>query len=133
MAQSHALSGFSVDDLQKAKAFYGRTLGLEVRETHGLPNLQLAGGATVLIYPKRTHSPATFTVLNFPVEDVDRAVDEVTRRGVRFEMYNEPGVKTDERGISWGRGGAAGGGPTIAWFKDPAGNIFSVLNPRPAP
>lgn len=127
LAQSQAFSGFSVDDIQKAQAFYGRTLGLEVRESHGRLNLQLAGGANVLIYRKPNHAPATFTVLNFPVEDVDQAVDELTRRGVRFERYNEPGLKTDDRGIS------RGGGPTIAWFKDPAGNILSVLDARPSP
>lgn len=127
LAQSRAFSGFSVDDIQKAREFYGRTLGLEVRESHGLLNLQLAGGTTVLIYPKRNHAPASFTVLNFPVEDVDSAVDELTRRGVRFEIYNEPGLKADQRGIS------RGGGPTIAWFKDPAGNILSVLNTPQSP
>ncbi|MGH7571402.1 MAG: VOC family protein [Gemmatimonadota bacterium] len=118
---SNAFSGFSVDDLQTAKEFYGRTLGLEVSESHGLLELHLAGGATVLIYPKPNHSPATFTILNFPVEDVDQAVDELTQRGVRFEIYDEPDLKTDKRGIF------RNGGPTIAWFKDPAGNILSVL------
>ena len=125
LAQSQAFSGLSVDDIQQAQAFYGRTLGLEVRESNGLLNLQLAGGAKVPIYPKPNHAPATFTVLNFPVEDV--AVDELARRGVQFERYNEPGLKTDDRGIS------RGGGPTIAWFKDPAGNILSVLDARPSP
>ena len=127
LAQSKAFSGFSVDDIQKARAFYGRTLGLEVSELHGLLQLHLAGGTTVLIYPKPNHSPATFTILNFPVDDVDEAVDELTKRGVRFEIYNEPGLKTDARGI------ARGGGPTIAWFKDPAGNILSVLDENPSP
>ena len=116
-----AFSGFSVNEIQKAKEFYGETLGLEVSETHGLLNLHLAGGSKVLIYPKPNHVPATFTVLNFPVSSVDQAVDELTKRGVRFEKYNDPQLKTDERGI-W-----RGGGPTIAWFKDPAGNILSVL------
>jgi hypothetical protein len=97
------------------------TLGLEVSESHGLLNLRLAGGTTVLIYPKPNHVPATFTVLNFPVDSVDKAVDELTKRGVRFQIYNEPDLKTDERGIF------RGGGPVIAWFKDPAGNILSVL------
>ncbi len=118
-----AFSGFSVDDTQKAKEFYGRTLGLEVSESDGLLNLHLAGGTRVLIYPKPNHAPATFTVLNFPVDSVDKAVDELTKRGVRFEIYNEPNFKTDERGIF------RGGGPVIAWFKDPAGNILSVLEP----
>ncbi|MGH9628766.1 MAG: VOC family protein [Bryobacteraceae bacterium] len=118
---SKAFSGFSVNDLEKAKEFYGRTLGLQVSESHGLLSLHLAGGTTVLIYPKANHAPATFTILNFPVESVDKAVDEITKRGIRMEIYNEPDLKTDERGIF------RGGGPTIAWFKDPAGNILSVL------
>jgi predicted enzyme related to lactoylglutathione lyase len=119
--ESHAFSGFSVDDIQTAKEFYGRTLGLAVSESDGLLKLHLAGGATVLMYPKANHAPATFTILNFPVDDVEGAVDELTKRGVRFEVYNEPGIKTDAKGIF------RGGGPTIAWFKDPAGNILSVL------
>lgn len=120
---SHAFSGFSANDIGKAKEFYGRTLGLEVSEDHGVLNLHLGGGANVLIYPKANHAPATFTVLNFPVDDVDKAVDELGKRGVRFEIYNEPEFKTDAKGISRGNGG-----PTIAWFKDPAGNILSVLD-----
>lgn len=122
LTDSKAFSGFSVDDLSKAKEFYGRTLGIEVAESDGFLTLHLAGGATVLVYPKRNHTAATYTVLNFPVDNVDRAVDELNRRGVRFETYSQPELKTDERGISRG-----GGGPTIAWFKDPAGNILSVL------
>ena len=121
LEKSTAFSGFSANDIQRAKEFYGRTLGLEVSESHGLLNLHLAGGTTVLIYPKPNHVPATFTVLNFPVDSVDKAVDELTKRGVRFQIYNEPDLKTDERGIF------RGGGPVIAWFKDPAGNILSVL------
>jgi len=120
---SHAFSGFSTNDIGKAKDFYGRTLGLEVSEEHGLLNLHLGGGTDVLIYPKANHAPATFTVLNFPVDDVDKAVDELTKRGVRFEIYNDPDFKTDDKGVSRGNGG-----PTIAWFKDPAGNILSVLD-----
>lgn len=120
---SHAFSGFSANDIGKAKEFYGRTLGLEVSEDHGILNLHLGGGANVLIYPKANHAPATFTVLNFPVDNVDKAVDELSKRGVRFEIYNEPEFKTDAKGISRGSGG-----PTIAWFKDPAGNILSVLD-----
>src|SRR5437016_42831 len=116
----HAFSGFSVDDPQKAKEFYGQTLGLEVTEANGLLTLHLAGGSNVLIYPKPNHAPATFTILNFPVDNVEKAVDELTRRGVRFEHY-EGELQTDERGIS------RGSGPTIAWFTDPAGNILSVL------
>ncbi len=124
LAKSKAFSGFSVNDTQKAKEFYSRTLGLEVSESNGLLNLHLAGGATVLIYPKPNHTPAAFTILNFPVDIVDKAVDELTKRGVRFEIYNQPNLKTDERGIF------RGGGPVIAWFKDPAGNILSVLEQK---
>ena len=121
LRESKALSGFAAPDMGKLKDFYGRTLGLDVTEEHGLLTLHLAGGNNVLIYPKPNHVPATFTVLNFPVNDVDRAVDELSRRGVRFEKYNEREIKTDEKGIM------RGNGPTIAWFKDPAGNILSVL------
>ena len=121
LEKSKAFSGFAANDIQRAKEFYGRTLGLDVSESHGLLNLHLAGGTTVLIYPKPNHVPATFTVLNFPVDSVDKAVDELTKRGVRFQIYSEPDLKTDERGIF------RGGGPVIAWFKDPAGNILSVL------
>jgi catechol 2,3-dioxygenase-like lactoylglutathione lyase family enzyme len=121
LRDAKAFSGFSVDDLEKAKEFYGGTLGLEVSEEHGLLNLQLAGGTTVLVYPKPDHAPATFTILNFPVESVERTVDELTAAGVRFEVYDVPGLTTDEKGI------ARGQGPTIAWFTDPAGNILSVL------
>jgi catechol 2,3-dioxygenase-like lactoylglutathione lyase family enzyme len=124
LEESKAFSGFSVNSMQKAKEFYGRTLGLEVSESHGLLTLHLAGGATVLIYPKPNHSPATFTILNFPVDNVDKAVEELTKRGVRFEVYNEPDLKTDEKGVF------RGGGPVIAWFKDPAGNILSVLEQK---
>ena len=121
LADSKAFSGFSVNDIEKAKEFYGKTLGLEVSESNGLLTLHLAGGNNVLIYPKPNHVPATFTVLNFPVDDVDLAVDELKKRGVRFEIYDLPDLKTDEKGIMRGKG------PTIAWFKDPAGNILSVL------
>ena len=122
LGDSKSFSGFSVDDIQKAKEFYGQTLGLKVSESHGLLTLHLAGGNNVLIYPKPNHAPATFTILNFPVDNVDKAVDELAKRGVRFEIYNTPDIKTDEKGIMRGKG------PTIAWFKDPAGNIFSVLD-----
>ena len=124
LKDSHAFSGFSVGDIQKAKEFYQRTLGLAVSESNGLLKLHLAGGSTVLIYPKPNHAPATFTVLNFPVDDVDEAVDDLNKRGVRFEVYNEPNLKTDKKGVF------RGGGPTIAWFKDPAGNILSVLEEK---
>jgi len=121
LKESKAFSGFSVNDIQKAKDFYGRTLGLQVSESHGLLTLQLAGGNKVLIYPKVNHAPATFTVLNFPVENVDESVDELAKRGVRFEIYDESDIKTDEKGIM------RGNGPSIAWFKDPAGNVLSVI------
>jgi catechol 2,3-dioxygenase-like lactoylglutathione lyase family enzyme len=121
LRDSRAFSGFSADDIQKAREFYSRTLGLEVSESHGLLTLHLTGGTSILIYPKPNHTPATFTVLNFPVDNVDKTVDELTERGVRFEHYDEPNLKTDEKGICRGQG------PTIAWFRDPAGNILSVL------
>lgn len=116
-----AFSGFAVDDVPRAKEFYGQTLGLEVTETYGMLSLHIAGGSNVLVYPKPNHVPATFTILNFPVDDVDGAVDELTRRGVQFEIYDEGDLETDEKGIFRGEG------PDIAWFKDPAGNILSVL------
>jgi predicted enzyme related to lactoylglutathione lyase len=119
---SRAFSGYSVNDIAKAQAFYGETLWLAVSESNGLLTLRLAGGNNVLLYPKPNHTPATFTVLNFPVESVDDAVDTLTKRGVAFEHYDEPSLKTDARGIC-----RASGGPVIAWFKDPAGNVLSVL------
>ena len=115
---SQAFSGFSVDDIPKAKAFYSQVLGLEVSEENGMLRLHLAGGNTVLVYPKPNHTPAAFTILNFPTDDVDQAVDELIKRGVQFERYDN----TDEKGI------LRGYGPTIAWFTDPAGNILSVLD-----
>jgi catechol 2,3-dioxygenase-like lactoylglutathione lyase family enzyme len=121
LGKSKPFSGFAVPDIEKAKKFYGETLGLKVSEDHGVLTLHLAGGNNVLIYPKPNHVPATFTILNFPVDDVDRAVDELKKRDVRFEIYDLPDLKTDEKGIM------RGNGPTIAWFKDPAGNILSVL------
>jgi catechol 2,3-dioxygenase-like lactoylglutathione lyase family enzyme len=114
-----AFSGFSVNDLEKARQFYSEILGLEVTENMGL-ELHIAGGNRIFVYPKSNHIPATFTILNFPVDDVEQAVDELTARGVTFEKYEEP-IKTDEKGIF------REGGPKIAWFKDPAGNILSVL------
>jgi catechol 2,3-dioxygenase-like lactoylglutathione lyase family enzyme len=111
-----------VSDIQKAKEFYGTTLGLKLASgPEGTLVVPLSGNTKVLMYPKPNHQPAAFTVLNFPVDSVDEAVDELSRRGVRFEVYDEPNLKTDARGIS------RGNGPTIAWFKDPAGNILSVL------
>jgi catechol 2,3-dioxygenase-like lactoylglutathione lyase family enzyme len=115
-----AFSGFAVDDVAKARAFYGETLGLKTSEENGLLTLHIAGDRDVLVYPKGDHVPATYTILNFPVDDIDAAVDELAQRGVRFEIYDSVGQ--DEKGIRRG-----GEGPPIAWFKDPAGNILSVL------
>ena len=114
-----AMSGFSVDDIPKAKQFYGETLGVRTTEDHGLLTLHTAGDRDTLIYPKPNHTPASFTILNFQVDDIDKAVDQLNARGVRFERYD--GFEQDEKGISRGRG------PNIAWFKDPAGNVLSVL------
>jgi catechol 2,3-dioxygenase-like lactoylglutathione lyase family enzyme len=119
-----AFSGFSVNDLVKAKAFYAGTLGLKVDDEGVGMRLHLPGGGTVFAYPKDDHQPATFTILNFVVDSIDEAVDELTNRGVQFEHYEE-GPKTDEKGILRGR--ALQMGPDIAWFKDPAGNTLAVL------
>jgi catechol 2,3-dioxygenase-like lactoylglutathione lyase family enzyme len=123
LANSKAFSGFAVDDLQKAREFYGETLGLKATvldEENGLLQVDLAGDRTVLVYVKPDFEPATYTILNFPVEDVEKAVDDLAARGVEFERYD--GFEQDEKGI------ATGPGPRIAWFKDPAGNILSVLD-----
>ena len=122
LKESKAFSGFSSNDIPACKRFYGETLGLDVTEEMGGLGLHLTGGAEVFIYPKDNHEPATFTVLNFPVDDVDEAVDRLTAAGVSFERYE--GFDQDEKGIA--RGGE-GKGPSLAWFKDPAGNILSVL------
>jgi catechol 2,3-dioxygenase-like lactoylglutathione lyase family enzyme len=122
LADSPAYSGFSVDDMEAARRFYAETLGLrvsDVPEMGGLMRLHLGSGADVLVYAKSDHTPATFTVLNFPVPDVEQAVEELGSRGVRFEHYDDP--PTDEKGIM------RAGGPLIAWFTDPAGNVFSVI------
>jgi catechol 2,3-dioxygenase-like lactoylglutathione lyase family enzyme len=119
LRDSHAFSGFSSNDLAKAKQFYGETLGLEVTEENDMLMLHLQGGGRVLIYPKENHEPASFTLLNFPVADVDAAVDRLTAAGVTFERYE--GSNQDERGIMRDQG------PPIAWFKDPAGNVLAVL------
>jgi catechol 2,3-dioxygenase-like lactoylglutathione lyase family enzyme len=116
---SHAFSGFSSNDIQKASEFYARVLGLEVTEENGILTLHLAGGGRVVVYPKEGHEPASFTVLNFPVEDIDQAVDALAEAGIQFERYE--GFQQDDRGIM------REDGPPIAWFKDPAGNILSVL------
>jgi predicted enzyme related to lactoylglutathione lyase len=122
LRNSPAFSGFSVNNIASAKTFYGDTLGLEVSEDSSMNilKLKLKDGNNVLLYPKNDHQPATFTVLNFPVDNVDEAVRSLTDLGIKFEQY--PNLHTDENGISRGNGG-----PTIAWFKDPSGNILSVL------
>ena len=118
-----AFSGFSVDDVPAAKTFYGDTLGLNVTEEHGMLGLHIEGGAEIMVYPKgEDHTPATFTILNFPVGDIDQAVDELTSRGVAFERYER--FEQDDKGIFRDEG------PYIAWFKDPAGNVLSVLQER---
>ena len=119
-ANTKVFSGFAVPDLPTARAFYEDTLGLRVREANDLLILHLAGDRDTLVYPKPDHVPATYTILNFPVADIDEAVDELTARGVRFERYD--GMDQDEKGIS-----RSEDGPPIAWFTDPAGNILSVL------
>lgn len=124
LGRSEAYSGFAVDDIPRARLFYGETLGLDVTEANGMLRLHLGGGAEVLVYPKPGHVPATYTILNFPVDDIDSAVDELVRRGVRFERYEA--METDDKGIF------RLGGPYIAWFTDPAGNTLSVLQDRPA-
>ena len=117
LADSKAFSGFSTDDIPRTKAFYAETLGLDVGEENGMLRLHLAGDRDVLVYPKQNHQPATYTVLNFPVADIDSAVDELVSRGVTFEHYDG----TDPRGVQRNYG------PPIAWFTDPAGNILSVI------
>lgn len=119
-----AFSGFSVDNLIKAKEFYHEVLGLKVEEEEGMGlKIHLPGGGEVFVYPKENHEPATFTILNFIVEDIDEAVDDLVKRDITFEKYE--GFNQDEKGIA--RGKKANMGPDIAWFKDPAGNILSVL------
>ena len=122
-ANTKAFSGFAVDDVQRARQFYEGTLGIETSEENGMLTLRIAGERPTLIYPKPDFAPATYTILNFPVEDVDAAVDALTARGVEMERYD--GFEQDEKGI------ARGQGPDIAWFRDPAGNILSVLNEQP--
>lgn len=122
---SKAFSGFAVKDLDAARAFYGQTLGVDVRSgPMGMLELHLGSGAVVLVYPKEDHQAANYTILNFPVSDVDAAVDQLTRAGVQMEHYGSD-FGQDEKGIS------RGNGPTIAWFKDPSGNIIAVLDEGP--
>jgi predicted enzyme related to lactoylglutathione lyase len=121
LTDSPAFNGISVDDVDRARTFYGETLGLPVQDAGmgGLLRVRLGSGAEMVVYPKEDHVPATFTVLNFPVPDVEKAVDELTARGVVFQHYDHP--PTDEKGIM------RAGGPLIAWFTDPAGNVLSVI------
>jgi catechol 2,3-dioxygenase-like lactoylglutathione lyase family enzyme len=117
--ETKAFSGFAVDDVAKARAFYEGTLGLKVSEENGMLTLEIAGDRPTLAYPRPNHVPAEYTILNFPVDDIDQAVAELTSRGVEFERYE--GFDQDERGI------LRDGSPPIAWFKDPAGNVLSVI------
>jgi predicted enzyme related to lactoylglutathione lyase len=119
-ADTKAFSGFAVDDLERAHLFYEKTLGLRVTEENGLLTLHLAGGRDTLVYPKPDHTPATYTILNFAVDDIDEAVDGLAARGVHFARYD--GFEQDEKGIAQPEDG-----PRIAWFTDPAGNILAVL------
>jgi predicted enzyme related to lactoylglutathione lyase len=120
--ETKAFSGFAVRDIAAAKAFYGDTLGIKISEDHGLLTLHLAGDRPTLVYPKPDHVPASYTILNFPVGDIDAAVDELVARGVEILRYE--GMEQDDRGIM------RAGGPHIAWFTDPAGNVLSVLQER---
>jgi catechol 2,3-dioxygenase-like lactoylglutathione lyase family enzyme len=119
LAGSKAFSGFSVDDVPKAEEFYSQTLGLKTSQENGMLTLHLAGDRATLVYPKPNHTPADYTVLNFPVRDIGEAVEALSARGVHFERYE--GMEQDDKGVM------RGGGPLIAWFKDPAGNILAVL------
>jgi len=124
LKDSKAFSGFSVDDTAKAREFYADVLGLSVSDVpdiEGLLNLNIPGSTPILIYTKPNHVPATFTILNFPVDDVEKTVDELSARGVKFEIYDQENFKTNEKGVF------LSGGPKIAWFKDPAGNFLSII------
>jgi catechol 2,3-dioxygenase-like lactoylglutathione lyase family enzyme len=118
-SNTKAFSGFAVDDVEKAREFYEGTLGVKVTEENGMLTLHIAGDRPILVYPRPDHTPADYTILNFPVDDVERAVDELTARGVQLERYE--GFEQDDKGIFRGEG------PLIAWFKDPAGNVLSVI------
>ncbi len=121
--KNRAFSSFAVNDLETAKTFYRDTLGLDVTESYGGLTLPVANGATIMVYPKPDHTPATFTVLNFAVENLEATVDDLTARGVQFEQYDMEMIHTDAKGISR----SDGQGPTMAWFKDPAGNIIGLM------
>ncbi|MDL9978458.1 VOC family protein [Microbacterium sp. ASV49] len=123
---SGVFSGFSVDDIEAARTFYGETLGLEVSTNPmGMLDIRLPQGGSILVYPKPNHTPASFTILNFPVADVEAAVDELNARGVVTKIYTDPDFGTDAKGIVHG---GPDRGPDIAWFTDPAGNVLSVLS-----
>jgi catechol 2,3-dioxygenase-like lactoylglutathione lyase family enzyme len=123
----HAFSGFSVDDIDRARTFYRDTLGLRVEDNEmGFLTIELEGGGRVLVYPKEGHTPATFTILNFPVSDLDAAVDELNAKGVQTKIYDDSEFPTDSKGIM-----RESAGPGIAWFRDPAGNVLSVLDETP--
>jgi predicted enzyme related to lactoylglutathione lyase len=128
LKNSKAFSSFAVRDLEAARKFYAQTLGVDVSDVPGMKGilqLSLAGDVKVMVYPKPDHAPAVFTVLNFPVDNVERAVDALVERGVKFEIYKDGPVKTNAKGIA-----SEGPGPKIAWFRDPSGNILSVLEQR---
>ncbi len=119
--KTKAFSGFAVDDIAAARQFYGEILGIRVTEDAGMLTLHIAGDRSVLVYPKEDHTPADYTILNFPVDDIAAAVEQLSARGVRFERYEGTPMATDDQGVF------RGGGPLIAWFKDPAGNVLSVI------
>ncbi|HKR81653.1 MAG TPA: VOC family protein [Candidatus Saccharimonadales bacterium] len=125
LENSDAFSGFATSNIAAAKEFYGSVLSLNITEQNGMLTLHFSNGGSVLIYPKPDHKPADFTILNFPVPNIDETVEALLKKGVQFEHYDEGQLKTDEKGIA--RGLATGMGPDIAWFTDPAGNILSVL------
>lgn len=122
LKDAKAFSSFSVNDIQEAKKFYGEVLGLEVKEEYGGLTLHTKGNEGIMVYPKDNHEPGTFTVLNFSVPDIEKAVDELTEKGVKLEKYEEEELKTNEKGIS-----VAEGWPKMAWFKDPAGNFLALM------
>ncbi|HTE57946.1 MAG TPA: VOC family protein [Verrucomicrobiae bacterium] len=128
LKDSHAFSGFSVNDQKAAKDFYSNVLGVDAVEDDMGLTLKLAGGTKIFVYPKENHTPASFTILNFPVDNIDKAVEELKAKGVTFERYDDFPFEQDEKDIA--RGLAANQGPDIAWFKDPAGNILSVLQEK---
>jgi catechol 2,3-dioxygenase-like lactoylglutathione lyase family enzyme len=124
---TRAFHGFAVPDIDAARAFYTDVLGVEVTEEGDMLQLHVGGGSPTLVYPKPDHQPATYTILNFPVPDVESAVDDLTAKGVAFEHYEGTPAETDEKGVF------RGGGPLIAWFTDPAGNVLSVIENEGSP